>query len=225
MNTDKELMQQALEALELLSRLPTDNALDYADNAITALRERLAQPVQEPVATVVARQYEDGTYAGNALDWAGRNCEDDLPVGTKLYTSQHPKQEQEPFCYHDGRNIVGKEYADHSDVFPLYTSPNLEQQKPVRFKCTVVDDAHPNGVPLSQWGKQHEMQPCAGRNCGSTNPNLHSAECFEDYEKATGMRAWQGLTDEEKAELDAEHGDDTLAHLDAIEAKLREKNA
>ena len=31
------------------------------------------------------------------------------------------------------------------------------------------------------------MQPCAGRNCGSTNPNLHSAECFEDYEKATGM--------------------------------------
>jgi len=34
---------------------------------------------------------------------------------------------------------------------------------------------------------QQQMQPCAGRNCGSTNPNLHSAECFEDYEKATGM--------------------------------------
>lgn len=33
----------------------------------------------------------------------------------------------------------------------------------------------------------NQMQPCAGRNCGSTNPNLHSAECFEDYEKATGM--------------------------------------
>lgn len=95
--------------------------------------------------------------------------------------------EREPFCFHDGRNIVGKEYADHSDVFPLYTSPNPEQQKPVRFNCTVIDDAHLNGVPLSQWGKQHEMQPCAGRNCGSTNPNLHSAECFEDYEKSTGM--------------------------------------
>lgn len=39
-----------------------------------------------------------------------------------------------------------------------------------------------------------EMQPCAGRNCGSTNPNLHSAECFEDYDKATGMNQWQGLT-------------------------------
>lgn len=34
---------------------------------------------------------------------------------------------------------------------------------------------------------QPAMNPCAGRNCGSTNPNLHSAECFEDYEKATGM--------------------------------------
>jgi hypothetical protein len=72
------------------------------------------------------------------------------------------------------------------------------EQKPVRFNCTVIDDAHLNGVPLSQWGKQHEMQPCAGRNCGSTNPNLHSAECFEDYEKATGMNQWQGLTDEKK---------------------------
>ena len=130
-------MQQALEAL--LWEYGWGDPKKPQLAAITALRERLAQP------------------------------------------------EQEPFCFHDGRNIVGKEYADHSDVFPLYTSPNLEQQKPVRFKCTVVDDAHPNGVPLSQWGKQHEMQPCAGRNCGSTNPNLHSAECFDDYEKATGM--------------------------------------
>ena len=44
---------------------------------------------------------------------------------------------------------------------------------------------------------QPEMQPCAGRNCGSTNPNLHSAECFEGYEKSTGMSKWQGLTNEE----------------------------
>jgi hypothetical protein len=43
---------------------------------------------------------------------------------------------------------------------------------------------------------QPQMQPCAGRNCGSTNPNLHSAECFEDYEKATGMDQLQTLMDE-----------------------------
>ena len=144
--TDRELMQQALDEL---------NHVNVQDRVqiITALRERLAQP------------------------------------------------EQEPFCFHDGRNIVGKEYADHSDVFPLYTSPNPEQQKPVRFNCTVIDDAHLNGVPLSQWGKQPEMQPCAGRNCGSTNPNLHSAECFEDYEKSTGMNQRKPLTEKRIEEL------------------------
>jgi hypothetical protein len=46
-----------------------------------------------------------------------------------------------------------------------------------------------------------KMQPCAGRNCGSTDPNLHSAECFEDYEKVTGMNrqepvAWKMESDQ-----------------------------
>ena len=75
-----------------------------------------------------------------------------------------------------------------------------------------------------------QMQPCAGRNCGSTNPNLHSAECFEDYEKSTGMNQWQGLTDEERNNLwrniigwgDPSHDDEDL--MKAIEAKLKEKN-
>ena len=77
---------------------------------------------------------------------------------------------------------------------------------------------------------QPEMEPCAGRNCGSTNPNLHSAECFEDYEKSTGMNQWQGLTDEEKIELWNKHEnhwrfeDNLMAFTRAIEAKLREKN-
>ena len=75
---------------------------------------------------------------------------------------------------------------------------------------------------------QTEMKPCAGRNCGSTNPNLHSAECFEDYEKSTGMNQWQGLTDQEinsvcyKRDWTAPWTDETFAR--AIEAKLKEKN-
>lgn len=101
----------------------------------------------------------------------------------------------------------------------------MQQALEVLERCPALYRAPEAVTALRERLAQPEMQPCAGRNCGSTNPNLHSAECFEDYEKATGMRAWQGLTDEEKAELDAEYGDDTLAHLDAIEAKLREKNA
>jgi nicotinamidase-related amidase len=40
----------------------------------------------------------------------------------------------------------------------------------------------------------------------------------------TVPRQWIGLTEEDKAALDEQYGNDTLAHLDAIEAKLKEKN-
>ena len=83
---------------------------------------------------------------------------------------------------------------------------------------------------------QPEMEPCAGRNCGSTNPNLHSAECFEDYEQATGMNQWVGLTADEiwkcnKAKsgsavefhICVEH-QNVLDFAESIEAKLKEKN-
>lgn len=42
--TDRKLMQQALEALEAVMYGPNEEGLDYADNAIEKLRERLAQP-------------------------------------------------------------------------------------------------------------------------------------------------------------------------------------
>jgi hypothetical protein len=46
----KEVLKLALEALELLTDTEqTFGALDYGDNAITALKEALAQPEQEPV--------------------------------------------------------------------------------------------------------------------------------------------------------------------------------
>ena len=53
---ERKALKMALEALELLSQQPTDLALDYADNAINALRERLAQPEQEPVAFINVEQ-------------------------------------------------------------------------------------------------------------------------------------------------------------------------
>ena len=121
--TDRELMQQALEALS------RSDCLGWQLNIpiIKALRERLAQPEQEPVA------------------WG-------VFDGPNLHDVNFTEEEA-----HEMARLKG----DGSVVKPLYTST------------------------------QPQMQPCAGRNCGSTNPNLHSAECFEDYEKATGMSQWQ----------------------------------
>ena len=48
--TDREIMQMALEALEVVTDNYDDNAVGIEIDAIIALRERLAQPEQEPVA-------------------------------------------------------------------------------------------------------------------------------------------------------------------------------
>lgn len=48
MTKEREALKQALEALELLAGRPTEVALDYADNAITAIKEALAQPESPP---------------------------------------------------------------------------------------------------------------------------------------------------------------------------------
>jgi hypothetical protein len=42
-----------------------------------------------------------------------------------------------------------------------YDAAKAEQpeQEPVQFKCTVIDDAHPNGIPLEQWAKPPQRKP------------------------------------------------------------------
>jgi len=85
--TDKEAMKLALEALERLTGAwQTFDALDYGDNAITALKERLAQPEQEPVAEVIDWGIEGPRLKGLTEDWPR--------VGTKLYTTPPQRTEQ-----------------------------------------------------------------------------------------------------------------------------------
>ena len=150
MNTDKELMQQALEAL---------NRSDYLGwqlniPIIKALRERLAQPEQKPVA------------------WG-------VFDGPNLHDVNFTEEEAQEMMRLKG---------DGSVVKPLYTDT------------------------------QPQMQPCAGRNCSSTNPNLHSAECFEDYEKATGMNQRKPLTGEQIDECWYQSGGLSMRFARAIEA-------
>ena len=102
MNTKDEALKLALEALEVAT---TPLAKDRQEvlRAITAIREALADHIGD-----ANKMVEQST------------CKQALQV-------EQPAQQQEPFCYHDGRDIVGKEYADHSDVFPLYTAPKPRQ--------------------------------------------------------------------------------------------------
>jgi hypothetical protein len=142
--SDKELMQQALMALE-----EGMTSKEWRE-LVKALRERLAQPEQNPL---TEKRIEE------------------------LYS----------FWIVDCQDIVGFARA-------------IERSKP-------------------------QMQPCAGRNCGSTNPNLHSAECFEDYEKSTGMAqpeqepvAW---ANEIIDDLHALHDSEMIREIDSGDALIR----
>jgi hypothetical protein len=66
-------------------------------------------------------------------------------------------------------------------------NPLTEKRIEELYSFWIVDCQDIVGFARAIERSKPQMQPCAGRNCGSTNPNLHSAECFEDYEKSTGM--------------------------------------
>ena len=109
--------------IERLRAQASKEANELAD-LLNEAAEALAQPQPEPVAVVVAREYDDGSFAGHQLEWRGNNEEDDLPVGAKLYT--YPPAQQEPVgevtdavgnafkCEFNGPLSVGTK---------LYTSP------------------------------------------------------------------------------------------------------
>ena len=90
--TDRELMQRGLEALEEINKLSVgENAICLPaeiDGAMDALRKRLAQPEQEPVAWVC---YGSASDEKHTIDYRQEDI-DAIPVGTMLYTA--PRQWQ-----------------------------------------------------------------------------------------------------------------------------------
>ena len=88
--TKDEALRMALEALYCASRIMDATAQERQDNAITAIKEALAQPEQEPVAWM----NDMGTHID--LNVSGR--------GTPLYT--HPLQ----------RTWVGLTYEEKHEI-------------------------------------------------------------------------------------------------------------
>ena len=167
--TDRELMQQALEALEegLTSK--------QWRKLIAALRKRLAQLEQEPCVKTIRT-------------WQQR-CE------------EHPD--------HNGIVTDGMIQARmQEEIDELRAAIEQAHQKPLTekrieelYSFWVVDCQDIVGFARAVERSKPKMQPCAGRNCGSINPNLHSAECFEDYEKSTGMNQRKPLPPQSPCEM------------------------
>ena len=90
---------------------------DFYKRRIDAL-QRLQSKMRDPERTIVC----DILANGCVLE----------PAGDRYTPPTAPVQE--PYCYHDGRNIVDKQFASHSDVFPLYTTQPAQPAVPEGWK-------------------------------------------------------------------------------------------
>lgn len=96
--------------------------------------------------------------------------------------------------YQDNVQRLNKLCYDYLGELTALRAVKQMQEQKLRFKCTVVDDQHQTGVPLDQWGN-------------------------------AAQRQWVGLTRNEAMEIiNSLAGHDWRYVIDAIEAKLREKN-
>jgi hypothetical protein len=90
--TDRELFEITLDALEEINKLSVgENAICLPaeiDTAMDALRERLAQPEQEPVAWICEGSASDEKHD---IDYWQEDI-DAIPIGTQLYTTPPQRQ-------------------------------------------------------------------------------------------------------------------------------------
>ena len=101
--TDIELMQQALDALEQVAEYFSDDSTEA--KTITALRERLAQPEQEPVATL--DDLEQEIYE-NTRQFVSRDV---MEWMLKRYYTTPPQRK--PLTDEEIMNLCASEWASH----------------------------------------------------------------------------------------------------------------
>ena len=122
-----EAMKQALEALEAARHGYIKPWVDEAIAALrTAIKQALAAPVQEPVGEV-------GTMPGTTAFTMACFKAEDVPVGTKLYTTPpaaQPAPVQKPYGYVSIGDdpFFQKETPDIGRWETVYTTPPAAQQ-------------------------------------------------------------------------------------------------
>lgn len=164
MQSDRDLLKQALHTLEGWANhrewVWPESALEQAKRNTTEAITALRERLEQP--------------------------EFDSALQSAAMTQTAPKLAQPEQSPLDRMAENARELGlDYEPVQEPLTEKRIEEL----YSFWVVDcqDIVAFARAIERHKAKPQMQPCAGRNCGSTNPNLHSAECFEDYEKTTGM--------------------------------------
>ena len=172
--TARALMQQALEALELLTQSTTEAALDYADNAIDALRERLAQPVQEPVAHTTGHcenHKQKGGCQLHNLQCGWPDC-DRKPITTSLQSrSEQAQWDAIPDAFNEWWDAdyddTGNPYRKDSPAYWAWSgwkaASKQPEQEPVALEAAPLSDYSKADGDFYKWWYSHMqndlMQP------------------------------------------------------------------
>lgn len=107
--TDRELLQMALDALELTGvEYLTSKEIEHLDALEIALRARLAQPEPKPITMVVSKTGDPSV----TMSWWHEPA---LPVGTPLYTAP-PKKEWVGLIDEELLDIADMAYANDLEL-------------------------------------------------------------------------------------------------------------
>jgi len=236
--TDKEAMAMALDALEdthyriISAGLLDQDLLNRNFTVATALRERLAQPEQEPVAYVETKEVH-----GQMCCFIYRTDSTKLlPDGEKLYTTPPQRTEQEPLT-HD---------LSHINRLTHTKTKGITEQHKYNITGFVLtnDDGKKciSDMAAVRWfenedffAMMHSTSPAQPAQRTEPILSLQCAHCQVTIEtlndkvmQLMAQRTWVGLTDEDinsvryKRDWTAPWTDTTFAR--AIEAKLKQKN-
>jgi hypothetical protein len=151
--TDRELMQQALDALEHIIYWDNEKPeWEYAHAAITALRERLAQPDAYGYASRLAVAIWEQHYKDVAPQW--KPLDDLMGVLTQIDNmtsglTRLAQPEQEPVawvCYGASEKHDIDYFQDEVDAIPmgtkLYASPPAQRKPLTEEEINSLWDGH-----------------------------------------------------------------------------------
>ncbi len=214
--TDKQLLEQALEALKRLTHLAEHEGWERLDKeyaVITAIRARLEQPEQEPVATLIDHYgFTDGVVRFDGVE----NMEQ-LPIGTKFYIAPPVAPVQNGGV--GGCAMCGAAYEDQVIKAPV--------QEPVAY--VVTTEVHGQMCSFIHRIDLTKLLP-DGAKLYTTPPNV--ATPLTSQRPVPEERKWVGLTDEDYntnmfsiTSLGACEITTIKSIAKDVEAKLKEKNS